>query len=170
MAGSKGKGRYHERRGGGAARTGRGGGRQGDRSEPIRGGNAGLRPEGSQPPNLVAGDATVGEQRRAASRPRTAATARPPGPTRRKPGARGGGPVDRQAGQARTRRRRAGRGDALEAGQEDRTEPTRASTRGPKPRGGAEGRRARARRATPRGASRSAGGDRRHTARHPSTP
>jgi hypothetical protein len=138
--------------------------RSGGRALTAKG--TGLKPEASQPPTLVAPDATVAEQRRAASRqPDGARTNRPRDPTNRKPGARGGGDHDREAA------RRMRRGDALEAGRQDLTVPTRESTRGARPRGGEQGRIARARRATPRGDSRSAGNDRRRpTNLHESSP
>jgi hypothetical protein len=135
--------------------------------------DTGFKPEASQPPTLVAGDATVAEQRRAASRqPRGRRTNRPAGAAPRKPGARGGGTVDRATERERTkgRRRRRRGGDALESGRKDLADPTRESTRGAIPRGGKAGRRARARRATPRGGSRSAGTDRRRSANLRQTP
>jgi hypothetical protein len=191
--GSKGKGAYAQRRSGGSPRGGTADADQ--RSLTSR--DTGFKPEASQPPTLVDGDATVAEQRRAASRQRSGArTDRPPAPRRRKAGARGGGDYDRdladeggddrpKQGRARragagtdaadregerTRRRRADREDSLEVGRQDLTEPGRESTRGAKPRGGVEGRRARARRATPRGTSRSARTDRRKSTTLRQTP
>lgn len=85
------------------------------------------------------------KQRRAGARRR-----QPPRQAPGKAGSRGGGPVDRQVAErdeAETRERRERKGDSLGQGRADLAEPTRESTRGPEPRGGDEGKRARARRA-----------------------
>ena len=146
MVGSKGKGRQA---------GGQGGTADADGQRTWTGEDSGVKPEGSIPPTLVAADATVAEQRRAASRQGDGdRTNRPETPTPRKPGARGGGDFDRDAA------RRAGRGDPLETGRKDLTPPERESTRGPEPKGrddqtrgdgagqgGRDGREARSRRA-----------------------
>lgn len=146
--GSKGKGSNAARRATGNASARRRPGTPSADERSVTARDTGLKPEASQPPTLVAGDATVAEQRRAASRQdRGARTDRPPAAQPRKAGARGGGPVDRDATEAG--RRRTARGDGLEVGRQDLAEPTRESERGAVPRGGEEGRIARARRATP---------------------
>jgi len=122
MAGSKGKGRNRNRQD--RTRTTQKGTR-GTRSGTGR--SRSRKPEAGEASRIEAG-ATVAEQRRASSgQGDEERTNRPPSQGEGKPGARGGGPVDRQEEQARGRR--SGAGDSLEMGRED-ADMTGMATRG----------------------------------------